>query len=76
MEKDEHKRELPVIRPGGTVTVEEIARILCERSYCELRGQPEKSGSLYPPEKYWEVNKDYFLREAKTYLEVRECMDE
>ena len=59
-----------------TVNVEEMAKVVCEKTYlklCEPCGVGAPLG--YSLEQYWEKNKEYFAERAKIFLEVKECLE-
>jgi hypothetical protein len=57
------------------MTIDEIAKKLCEYSYLKLCEQCAKGANpSYSLETYWEINKKYFTGRAEIYLEVKECL--
>jgi hypothetical protein len=59
------------------MTVEKIAKKMCENTHLKLCEQCESGATQgYTFEQYWEKNKEYFTQQAKTYLEVKECLEE
>ncbi len=58
------------------MTVEEIARKVCELAYAKLceQGVQEKQAS-YSLEEYWKKNRKHFIERAETYLEVKACLE-
>jgi hypothetical protein len=59
------------------MTVEEIARKVCENTHLKLCEQCE-AGAVpgYSLEQYWKKHKEYFIERAKIFLEVKECLEE
>ena len=61
---------------GERMNVEEIARMVCEKTYLNLCKPYSSRTTLgYSFEQYWEKNKEYFTQQAKIYLEIKECME-
>jgi hypothetical protein len=58
------------------MTTEEIAKMVCEKTYLKLCEQCE-AGAIpgYSYEQYWEKNKEYFIERAKIYFEVKKCLE-
>ena len=57
--------------------LEEMTKEVCENSYAKFRERSEKKpDTAYSFEKYWEINKEYFIKRVKIYLEVRDCLGE
>lgn len=57
------------------MNVEEIAKMVCEKTYLKLC-KPWEAGTEpgYSFEDRWEKNKEYYTQRAKIYLEVKECL--
>lgn len=56
------------------MTVEEIAKKLSEHNYLKLREQPGID-TTFRFEEYWTRNKEYFIKQAGTYIEVKESLE-
>ena len=57
------------------MTIEEMARKLCEHNYIKLcDGTPGKNAA-YSLEAYWERNKKYFIEQVEIYLEVKKSLE-
>jgi len=58
------------------MNVEEIAKLVCEKTYLNLCKQCEPGPNRgFVFEQYWEKNKEYFTEQAKAYLAVKDCLE-
>ena len=65
-----------MIGKEGRITVEEMAKIVSEKTYWNLCKQCEPgTNPRYSLEEYWKRKKEYFTEQAKTYLAVKECLE-
>ena len=53
----------------------EIAKKLCEYSYLKHCNLTRGSNTTYLFEKYWEMNKEYFIARAEIYLDVKKHLE-